>query len=466
MMKTFGKSDDLNRIKTADYDVTLFSLFLPIFIELVLRNLMSTVNVLILGSYSDNVVASVGVATQLINMIVMFFNVVSIGATVIISQSLGAGNREYASKVAAVSIVLTSSSALIAGVIFTVFAPQCMKLMQLEDKLLPDAITFFRVVVSFIFFQAALVSLSAVCRSYGKTKVSMVVTLVMNALNAIGNYIVVYQPFKIPFTGVSGVAASRVVSELIALLIMIILVRRMKLGLNFRSLIPIPFKTIKNILRIGIPSGVESISYSISQTVSTGIIAVLGAVTISSKIYVQNIVFFVYILGLALGQATALMIGRLVGAGEYEKAYRLNIRNLKIAVSMNIFMSLIVIVFRYQLIKLFTNDAEIIELSAAILAIDIFVEAFRAFNHIEQNSLRGAGDVKFPMVISVTSCWLISILFSYILGVVLGLGLFGCWIAFAFDEMFRGVILFFRWRSRKWTEKTIVKISKRNVSLA
>jgi Na+-driven multidrug efflux pump len=94
-------------------------------------------------------------------------------------------------------------------------------------------------------------------------------------------------------------------------------------------------------------------------------------------------------------------------------------------------------------------------MAKGIMLIDIFVEIGRGFNHIEGNSLRGAGDVVFPMMISVTSCWIMSILFSYILGIKFGLGLYGCWIAFAMDEIFRGTFFFLRWRSQKWTTKSV-----------
>jgi Na+-driven multidrug efflux pump len=89
------------------------------------------------------------------------------------------------------------------------------------------------------------------------------------------------------------------------------------------------------------------------------------------------------------------------------------------------------------------------------------VEIFRGFNHIEENSLRGAGDVVFPMGVSILSCWLMSVFFSYLLGVKMGFGLFGCWIAFGMDEAFRGVNYLIRWRSRKWMKKTVV-ISEEN----
>lgn len=89
------------------------------------------------------------------------------------------------------------------------------------------------------------------------------------------------------------------------------------------------------------------------------------------------------------------------------------------------------------------------------MLLDILIEIGRGFNHIEENSLRGAGDVVDPMTVSMISCWSMSILFSYILGILLGFWLLGCWIAFAMDEFFRETAYLIRWRSRKWTKKTI-----------
>ena len=219
---------------------------------------------------------------------------------------------------------------------------------------------------------------------------------------------------------------------------------------NFKSL-----RCIKHILQIGVPGGIASLSYSTSQAVSTSILAVLGTSAISAKIYLSTIFFYVYVVGMSLGIATSLIIGWMTGAGEYERAYQLNLQSLKIAVLLNAIGSIIILIFGEYLLGFFTSSLEIIRLARPILIIDIFVELGRAFNHVEDNSLRGAGDVGFSMIVSIVSCWTMSILFSYILGIKLGLGLTGCWIAFMMDEIFRGTIMFFRWKSRRWALKKV-----------
>ena len=145
----------------------------------------------------------------------------------------------------------------------------------------------------------------------------------------------------------------------------------------------------------------------------------------------------------------------MTGAKEYDKAYRLNQQVLRLAVSLNIVLSVLLLLFHRPILGLFTRNQEIIKMAGSVLFIDIFVEIGRAFNHVEDNSLRGAGDVMFPMVVSIISCWLISILFSYILGIGLGLGLAGCWVAFMLDELFRGFSFWKRFRTKKWMEKKV-----------
>ena len=264
-----------------------------------------------------------------------------------------------------------------------------------------------------------------------------------------------FGPIELPVSGVSGIAAAYVCSQLFGLLLILTFLRKIPLGLHFRQKSFASLKVAVTMLKVGIPGGISSISYNLSQVVSTSIIAILGVAAISTKIYVSNIVFYVYVFGMSLGLSTSLMIGWLAGAGKYEQAYRLNLQNLKLTISANVMLSFLIFLLAEPLLGCFTTDPQIISMGRHLMLIDILVEIGRGFNHVEENSLRGAGDVVYPMAVSMISCWTMSILFSYILGIHMGLGLTGCWIAFAMDEFFRGTAYLIRWRSRKWTTKTV-----------
>lgn len=455
-MKFFKFDRSLNRLETPDGVLTLSTLFFPFFIELVLINLMGTVNTVALSRYSGDAVAGVGAATQLMQMFYMFYNVISSGAAIVISQNLGAGNKENAANAAVVSLLFSTTLSFILGILLALLAQPILMTMQLEAELLTYAVTYFRICISFSFLQAIISAFSAILRSYGRPRVAVKVTLLMNVVNVILNYIVIFRPFETPLNGVSGIAISAVISRAIGLIVMIVLFLQFSIGIHFSKDALKHLDIILKVLKIGVPGGITSLSYSLSQVVSTGIIATVGATAVTTKIYLDNIFFYVFVLGLALGQASSIMISRLVGAREFEHAYRLNKQNLKITILCNIIFSFIIYQLGDYIIRIFTSDPEIIQMAKGIMLIDIMVEIGRGFNHIEGNSLRGAGDVVYPMIISLSSCWIMSILFSYILGVRFELGLLGCWIAFAMDETFRATSFFLRWRSRKWTTKSVV----------
>ena len=277
----------------------------------------------------------------------------------------------------------------------------------------------------------------------------------MNVFMALMDYLIIFRPIELPLEGVTGIAIAYVMSEAFGLIMILCFLIKTPLELNFKEKNLYTLKIVKNILRVGIPGGISSISYNVSQVVSTSIIAILGTAAISTKIYVSNIVFYVYVFGMTLGISSSLMIGWMSGAKKYDQAYRLNLQNLKITITSNILLSVLIFLFAEPLLGCFTDDPAIISMGKTLMLIDILVEIGRGFNHIEENSLRGAGDVVYPMVVSIISCWTMSILFSYLLGIKLGLGLAGCWIAFGMDEFFRGIAYLRRWQSRKWTRKTV-----------
>lgn len=444
----------LGKVETPQGTMTLSKVFFPFFLEMFLMNLMSTVNTFTLSFYSDEAVAAVGAAGQFMGMIVTFYTVISTGASIVISQNIGAKKLKSASDAAFCALTASAVLSFIISSILGFASRPLMSLMNIHGEVLDYASSYFSICIRFSFLQAITSVSSAIFKSCGRPKISVSVSLGMNCINALLNYLVIFRPFEIPLYGVTGIACSYAISNACAAVTMLILLAKVPLGLDFRHKSWQSFRMLRKVLRIGIPGGISSLSYSISQVVTTSIIALVGVSAVSAKIYVSNLVFYVYVFGMSLGLSTSLMIGWLTGAGKYEQAYKLNLQNLKIIIILNGTLSLLLFLFGQPLLGIFTSDPEILAMGHSLLLIDILVEIFRGFNHIEENSLRGSGDVVFPMAISMTSCWTISVLFSYLLGVRLNLGLTGCWIAFAMDEAFRGINYFLRWRSRKWMKKT------------
>ncbi|GFZ32896.1 putative transporter YisQ [Clostridium zeae] len=438
--------------------LTVFNLTWPIFIETLLFMLLGSVDTLMLSRYSDNSVAAVGVSNQLISMMNIMFGILSTGTSVLIAQNLGAGNKKMASKVATVSLIINLLFGLLLSGIMYFAAHGILGAMGIRPELMKFAVQYLQIVGGFLFMQAVMMTCTAIVRSHGLTKISMYVTIGMNVLHVVLDYVFIFGAFGVPVLGVSGVAISTNISKLLGLIVMIFVVfRNVERGFSIKNLKPFPTKIVKDLLKIGVPTAGEQLSYNVSQLVITYFINFLGNEALTTKAYVQNIVMFAYLFSIAIGQGTEILIGHLVGAEENDKAYKTCIHSLKLALKISFGIGIIFALLRNQALCIFTSNPNILAVGGVILIIDAFLEPGRSFNLVVINSLRASGDVKFPVYMGIFSMWGVSVTLSYLLGIKLGLGLAGMWIAFACDEWFRGVLMLWRWRTRKWEKMAFVK---------
>jgi Na+-driven multidrug efflux pump len=119
-------------------------------------------------------------------------------------------------------------------------------------------------------------------------------------------------------------------------------------------------------------------------------------------------------------------------------------------------IAVFVAAFRVNIMELFTSDEKIIHTGSQLLLLCLILEPGRTFNILVVNSLRATGDAAFTVKMGVLSMWGLAVPISYFLGIQLGLGLAGVWIAFIVDEWLRGIVMYFRWKSRVWERKVLV----------
>lgn len=263
----------LGKVETPQGTMTLSKVFFPFFLEMFLMNLMSTVNTFTLSFYSDEAVAAVGAAGQFMGMIITFYTVISTGASIVISQNIGAGKTKSASDAAFCALTVSASLSFLISFLLGFAARPLMSLMNISGDVLDYAASYFGICIRFSFLQAVTSVSSAIFKSCGRPKISVCVSLGMNGINALLNYLVIFRPIEIPLHGVTGIAWSYAISTACAAVTMLILLARIPLGLDFRHKSRESFRMIRKVLRVGIPGGISSLSYSISQVVTTSIIA-------------------------------------------------------------------------------------------------------------------------------------------------------------------------------------------------
>lgn len=437
----------------------LFSLAWPIFIETALFMLLGFVDVFVLSRYDDLAASSVNTANQAVSIVTIVFTVISGASAVLISQYLGAQRKESASRIAAISIVFNFVAGIIISALLALFSEEILVFIGADGALLDFASEYLKIVGGFLFLQAVLSSMSVIIRNHGLTHISMYVTVGMNIVNTVLDVVFVLGLFGAPKLGVMGVAVattfSRIVGTIVLSIVLFTKVEKLKI---FKLLKPFPWGDVKDIFKIGVPSALESFLYNLSQLVITSMVLYyLTNEELIARTYVQNITMIFYIFAVAIGQASQIITGHLVGAGEMDKAYKSGMRAYKYSMIITMVACTIGVIFRKPIVDVFTDDSTVIVLGAGILIIDWFLELGRTTNIVVIACLRGAGDVYFPTICAIFSMWLVSVLGAYIFAVVLQMGIYGLWIALALDEILRGVLMIWRFKGGKWRTKAIVK---------
>lgn len=437
--------------KQQEQTLTLWGLTWPIFLEQFLQAIILNIDTLMLGNYSDEAVAAVGVANQIIAAANLLFGFVTLGLGILISQLLGAGKEREASTLASLSIGLNLGLGIAVSVALPVFAKPLLQLLKLPSELMADGAAFLTLTGMCSFAPALILTADTILRMHGYVKQMLLLTFTVIFLNIAGNYLFLYGPLGIPVLGVHGVAIATDASRLIGVAIAaIMLVKMLRHPLSFRAALRMPRSVIKDLLRIGIPSAGENISYQVSQIFITYFVSMLGASALTTKIYTQNMTTFVFLFSASIGQATSILIGRLIGGNRPDDAYRVCYRHLRTGLLIAFGAGSLLVIFSKPLLGLFTADPEVIRLGRTLLLLSLVLEAARACNVIVISALNAAGDVKFPVYAGLVSMWGISIPLAYLFGIVCRLGIPGIWLAFIADEWLRGAAMVLRWRSQKW----------------
>lgn len=445
-------------IKVKGLKKELSQLVIPILIETLLIMMLGAVDTVMLSQYSDESVAAVGVVNQLVMFSFLIFEVINIGTSVLCSQYIGACLPDKMKQVVGVSLLLNIVVGLTVSAILHFGATTLLTWMNLRPELMKYGVGYMQIVGAFAFFQALSLTVSAALRSANKAIYPMLVTVLVNILNIVGNYILIFGKCGLPTMGAEGAAISTSIARGVSMVVLLVILFRKHIpSFPLQLFRPFPWGELKRLLQVGLPSAGENMSYNFSQIVITYFINILGNNALATRTYTVNVVMFVYLFSIAMAQGGAILIGHLVGAAKIRAAYLVGKYVMRLSILVSLVLSCIWAVFGHTIFTLLTDNEEIIRLGVTIMIVDVFVEIGRAVNIYATNALRSAGDVNFPFYLGVVVQWSVSVGLSYLLGIYMGWGLIGMWIAFFLDENIRAFVFVKRWNSLKWAKKSFVR---------
>ncbi|UYW75136.1 MATE family efflux transporter [Pseudocitrobacter faecalis] len=331
-----------------------------------------------------------------------------------------------------------------------------MRALGLSERLVSVGAPFMQIIGGSSVIIALYSSVLPILRTHGYVRQAMVVPITVSVVNVILNYMFLYGPLHFLNMGVTGVGIASSIANIVGMALSVWLLNKY-IGYRFRwqKLKQCSRKMLSSILQYGLPSAGENLSYAGSQLVVTAIIALLGTEALTTKIYASSISQFVALFAMSIGQASQIIIGRAIGARELDTAYRQGMRSWRIGLFIALLVSALLATFARPIMALFTPSETIIEMARVLFMYSILLELGRATNIIVISSLNSTGDVRFPFICGIIVMWIVSLPFSYVLGISAGLGLVGVWLAYIIDEGVRAALMYRRWQSRIWTTKSL-----------
>ncbi len=376
----------------------LLLFFFPILIGTFFQQLYNTVDTIIVGQFvGTEALAAVGTTGTVINLLVGFFVGVASGATVIISQYFGANDRENLSKSVHTSMALAVAGGVVIMVIGIVTARPTMLAMGVPDDIMDDAVLYMNVYYLGIIGNLIYNIGTGVLRAIGDSRMPLYVLIVCCLANVVLDllFVVVFH------WGVFGVAFATVLSQLISAVLLMI--RLMGTQEAYRvELREIRFHKdiLKNVVRIGLPAGLQSVMYSFSNILIQASINSFGTTAIAAWAAIGKIDGFIWMVMNAFGIAVTTFAGQNFGARQYDRMKRCTRVGLGMCLGTIIALSALLFIFRYQLLMFFTGDAEVVNIGAQFFL--VLAPSYFTFVFIEilSGAIRGAGEALQPMLIT------------------------------------------------------------------
>nr|AXS01312.1 Mate efflux family protein [uncultured bacterium] len=436
----------------------LFGLLWPLIIEQMLAVTIGVADTIMVSSVGEHAVSAVNVIDNINNLLIIAFTALSTGGAVVVSQYIG--RRDYAnSRTAAKQLIysVTLISLLIMATALLFHRP-IIRLFygKLENDVMDAAAAYFFFTGLSYPFLALQTANAALFRAAGNSKVPMRIAILVNVMNISGNALFIY----VMNLGVMGAALSTLICRMAAAAITTLMLNRNSASpISLFGLLKVRLvrSMIKNILNVGIPSGLESSMFMIGKLLTQRIFTYFGTAAIAANAIASAVNSCSFMPGTAFGLALLTVVGQCIGAGNYAEAKKQTFKIMKIAYITLILIGAVIYIFMDPLVNIFNLSSEARMMAKSFLKIHcISIALSWAMGFILPCALRAAGDARYVMVAATVSMWTVRVSAAYLFAFVLGLGPLAVWLAMGADFIVRGTFYFTRWIGGKWQQKRVI----------
>lgn len=429
----------------------------PLMITTVTSSIVGAVDIHVAGYLGSAAQAAVGLAEQILFLFQVLIMSVGVGTTAIVSRAVGAGNIEEATTATAQSLAL--SVLLGTTLVFVALAAAQFLLPVFSDsaEVVASGKIYLSIICLLLFPFSITALINAAFRAIGDAKTPLMVMCVIAIVNIAGNYLTIFGNWPIAGLGIKGIAASGAVASAFGSCIALWALKRSSLKECFKHLLPLSKEQILRVLRIGIPSTLQRISWIGGTFVLFLILARCTNPTeaLASWSIGMRVESFVFMPLMALSMAVSSIVGQSLGAREIKRAFKAGWHVTNLGIGLMLCLATLMFIFARPFAQVMSHDPKTIEYTVDYLRINALSEPFLSVGMVLAGALQGAGETRVPMWISIFSSWCIRLPLAAFLALYMHLGPVGIWWAMTTSVIIQASLMAWRFQSGTWLKARI-----------
>lgn len=457
------KSRGYNMINKTKWDLpwemvpTIFELAWPTMLEQLLQTAVQYIDTAMVGSLGTQATAAVG-ATSTVNWLIgSTISALGVGFLSFVAQACGAGDTERAGKASSQAVLAT----LVSGILFTVLtlglSKQIPVWMQVDPSIQSLASQYFFILYTPMLARTATIIFGTLLRAVGDTKTPMRVGLMVNVLNIILNFLLIYPTriwmgIRIPGAGggVLGAAVASAISFVVGgICISVALWKHTLISPRGQSLRP-DMEILKPCLKVALPNALQRFGTSLGYVAFASMINSIGEIATAAHTIANTVESAFYIPGYGMQTAAATLAGNALGAKDNRRIGNLARMIIFMETALMVFSGSMLFLFAPDMMRLFSQDPEVISLGAIVLRMVAVSEPFYGVSIIIEGMMQGMGNTMLPFLFSISGMWGIRIVGTFICTQMLGMGLISAWACMIAHNMVLFVMFMVCYLTGRW----------------
>ena len=449
-----GEVSDLVAEEDSSSKKVILKLAWPVIVEQALGTVTQVVDMMMVGRIGAAAITAIGLSMQPLFFSMAFGMAISVGTTALVARHIGAGDEREAGKTLQQSLLAVSVIMVFVSILFFAGAETIIRFMGAEPEVVPLGTSYIRWLVPGLIFMFLGFVLTAALRGAGNTKTPMKVNFVLNLFNIFLNYTLIFGNFGAPELGLNGAAIATSLSRGFGGIVLLIYVLRDDATVTVLKdgFFKFDFDRIRRIMKIGMPAAMEQMVMRTAQIFFVRVVSGLGTVAFAAHQIAINVESISYMPGFGIAVAATTLVGQNLGAEKKGQAEQSGYEAWKLGAMFMGLMAVVFLIFPEQLVRLYSDDPEIIRIGALCLRIAAIAQIPMGSQFIFAGGLRGAGETKSVFYSTAISSWVGRLGVAFILINVFEIGVAGAWIAMVVDWIMRSSYVFYRFRLGDWKE--------------